>query len=360
MKGLALVMMVKNEEHVLERSIKSCLPFVESVVLVDTGSTDATKEVAKRVCGDTPLYIYDSEWKNFGHNRTEALKYAKIHCNWALVLDADDYVAGNMDSDLDPSVSAYKINIHDCGTIYNRTIIFNSKFQWKYTGYVHEVARCESGGYNPVYESLRMIRLVEGSRSKDGEKIKYFKDAILLKEELDSGHCVDISRTTFYIAQSYKDCGLADEAVKYFKIQEAMEDSWPEERYMSCLNIIRLVSSFDDKMKYAWKAQGHSKRREVPYEIMKYCREHNHCNEQVYVLGKAYYSIVMNPTSMLRVEPNAYGWQYEDELCIHAYYVGEYENSIAFGNKALLGCPPEHVSRIKANIQFSKNRLNIA
>jgi glycosyltransferase involved in cell wall biosynthesis len=42
---VGLVMIVKNEEAVLERALRSALPFISTYVIVDTGSTDSTKDI---------------------------------------------------------------------------------------------------------------------------------------------------------------------------------------------------------------------------------------------------------------------------------------------------------------------------
>jgi glycosyltransferase involved in cell wall biosynthesis len=41
-------MIVKNVEKIIENCLKSTLPFVHEVIIVDTGSTDSTKAVIKR------------------------------------------------------------------------------------------------------------------------------------------------------------------------------------------------------------------------------------------------------------------------------------------------------------------------
>jgi len=78
-------MIVKNEEQHLATCLESIKDLVDEIVIVDTGSTDKTIEIAKRYTDK----IYNFTWCNdFGAARNEALK----HCtgDWILRLDADE------------------------------------------------------------------------------------------------------------------------------------------------------------------------------------------------------------------------------------------------------------------------------
>lgn len=87
MKKISLTMIVKNEERCLERCLKSVAPHVDEMIVVDTGSTDNTKGIAK-ACG---AKVYDYVWENdFAKARNYAL--SKASGDWHLVLDADEYI----------------------------------------------------------------------------------------------------------------------------------------------------------------------------------------------------------------------------------------------------------------------------
>lgn len=86
-KLITVCMIVKNEEFSLGKCLDSIKPFVEEIVIVDTGSTDRTIEIAQRY---TDL-IYHFDWINdFSAARNESLKYATG--KWILILDADDHM----------------------------------------------------------------------------------------------------------------------------------------------------------------------------------------------------------------------------------------------------------------------------
>jgi glycosyltransferase involved in cell wall biosynthesis len=82
---LTLSMIVKNEEKHLRECIESALPIVDEIIIVDTGSTDKTKEIAKSFGAK----IFDYQWNNnFADARNEALKHSTGE--WILYLDADE------------------------------------------------------------------------------------------------------------------------------------------------------------------------------------------------------------------------------------------------------------------------------
>lgn len=86
-KLLSLCMIVRNEEKVLARCLDSVQGFVDEIVVVDTGSTDATKEIAARYTDK----IFDFTWINdFAVAKNEAI--VRATSKWILVLDADEYL----------------------------------------------------------------------------------------------------------------------------------------------------------------------------------------------------------------------------------------------------------------------------
>lgn len=85
MTKISLCMIVKNEEASLPRCLGSVKNVVDEMVVLDTGSTDRTVEVAQ----DFGAKVYHFEWCNdFAAARNEALKY--VQGEWVLVLDADE------------------------------------------------------------------------------------------------------------------------------------------------------------------------------------------------------------------------------------------------------------------------------
>ena len=85
MKTLSLCMITKNEENNLSRCLDCIKEFVDEIIIVDTGSTDKTVEIAKSY----GAHIYHYDWNNdFSKARNVSLQ--KATKDWILVLDADE------------------------------------------------------------------------------------------------------------------------------------------------------------------------------------------------------------------------------------------------------------------------------
>ena len=88
---VAAVYIVKDEEAVLEASLRAVAPFVNEVVVYDTGSSDGTRDVA-RACG---ALVVEGYWDDdFGAARNRAIAHARAE--WVLWVDADEVASGEV------------------------------------------------------------------------------------------------------------------------------------------------------------------------------------------------------------------------------------------------------------------------
>ncbi|MDJ0798525.1 MAG: glycosyltransferase [Calothrix sp. MO_167.B12] len=82
---LSLCMIVKNEAIALPKCLQSVKQIVDEIVVLDTGSTDKTPQIAEKYGAQ----VHHFQWSNdFSAARNEALKY--VTGDWVLVLDADE------------------------------------------------------------------------------------------------------------------------------------------------------------------------------------------------------------------------------------------------------------------------------
>nr|WP_325232947.1 glycosyltransferase family 2 protein [uncultured Oscillibacter sp.] len=147
MVSVSLCMIVKNEEDVLERCLKSAADLADEIIIVDTGSTDRTKEIAARF---TPRII-DFLWRDdFAAARNESFAHASMdYCLW---LDADDVLLEEdraaflaLKESLDPAVSVvmapYHTGFDEGGHVtfsYYRERLIKNRAGMRWAGAVHE------------------------------------------------------------------------------------------------------------------------------------------------------------------------------------------------------------------------------
>jgi FkbM family methyltransferase len=86
--ALSLCMIVKDEEDCLAKCLMSAIPVVDEIIIVDTGSTDRTKAIAKTF----GARVYDFEWTD-DFSEARNLSLSKATGNWILVLDADEVIS---------------------------------------------------------------------------------------------------------------------------------------------------------------------------------------------------------------------------------------------------------------------------
>jgi len=87
MPNLALVMIVRDEAHSLERCLKSAKPFVDKMIVLDTGSKDETVRIAES-CG---AIVSTFRWiDDFSAARNAALDLSDAE--WNLILDGDEWI----------------------------------------------------------------------------------------------------------------------------------------------------------------------------------------------------------------------------------------------------------------------------
>jgi len=85
---LSCCMIVRNEERHLRRCLQNVSPYVDEIVIVDTGSQDKTVEIAKEFTEK----IYFHPWENdFSKHRNQSISYATG--DWILQIDADEELA---------------------------------------------------------------------------------------------------------------------------------------------------------------------------------------------------------------------------------------------------------------------------
>lgn len=138
---ISVCMIVKNEERCLDDCLQSVASYADEIVIVDTGSSDNTIEIAKTY----NARVYQVEWKqDFGWARNQSLQYATG--DWILVLDADECVMG-WDENIKEILQHTKFHAMSCEMIQKKegeetrhhvTRLFRNHIGIRYQGKIHE------------------------------------------------------------------------------------------------------------------------------------------------------------------------------------------------------------------------------
>ena len=100
MSQLSVIIISHNEAANIEACLKS-VSFANEIVLLDSGSTDGTPELARRL--GAVVHI-SSDWPGFGPQKNRALQLAT--CPWVLSLDADERVSPELAQQIQRVVAA--------------------------------------------------------------------------------------------------------------------------------------------------------------------------------------------------------------------------------------------------------------
>lgn len=229
MSTVCLTMIVKNEAHVLAKAIASALPFVDTSVIVDTGSTDATAFIADEMTSAKQGIVVSREWQGFADARTHALELARGRADYALVLDADETIQGGRPELTASAHAVWHVNPDSKFRTYR---YFRLADDWRYEREIHEYPVC--GGKIPddgvALEGVHIETTQDGARSRDPEKAR--KDAALI-ERLMVRSPGD-ANLLFFLAQSLRDAG-DDEAAAPRYLLRAKLPGPKEEIYVSLL-----------------------------------------------------------------------------------------------------------------------------
>ena len=333
---ICLNMIVRNEAHIVTEVLDAVAPYISTWVIVDTGSDDGTQDLIRTHMArlGIPGELHERPWRNFGHNRTEALTLAQGHADYIWVMDADDTIVGTPDfTRLDADI--YSLCYQAGPDVYWIPQLFRDGVRVRYEGVVHEYAICDDpcvrarldGDYH--IESRRL-----GARNLDPQKYAHDRDLLLAEVQR---HPRD-ARSVFYLAQSYY---LADDFAhaRIWYTRRAEMGGWAEEVYYSLYQVAVSMAQLDepwplvqDAFLRAWKFR--PTRAEPLYAIARRYREDGR-----YRLGHLFAEfaaqIPFPDEDTLFVRTDVYGWRCIDEQAVCASWTGKKPEAFALWRQLL-------------------------
>lgn len=358
---LCLNMIVKNEARVVQRCLDSVRPLIDRWVIVDTGSSDGTQDIVREHLRDLPGELHERPWRDFAYNRSEALALASGRADYTLIIDADDTLEITAKELPDVFVAdSYMIEIRDAGLIYQRMQLARSTLPWRYEGVLHEYLTCDNAGPPSLIPGIRMLRNHDGARRKD--PTTYLRDVAVLEAALKvETRPFLLARYRFYLAQSYRDIGELESALKNYAMRAEL-GFWEEEVFISLYAVAQIKEMLGYPQQetleaYLRAATALPTRAEALHGASRSCR-HGGRYEEGYQLARRGLEIPM-PAAGLFVEPSVYQTGLLDELAVNGYWCGrDWEcldaslKLLATGQLAAMDA-----RRVVANAQFASERL---
>lgn len=361
---ICLLMMVKNEEKRITVSFDSVKNFVDTFIILDTGSTDNTIPIIKEYCDKNKinLHLKEEPFVNFEVSRNVSLDFAdevidKNNPKYILLLDCNDELKNG--ETLYKFVSEYKGLCHgfhlkqnwwngnNSDTYYNMRFV-KSHNQWRYKGVVHEYLMCPSLEKSKN-DAKDIVLKIEGpilfqDRTKDDDKSmkRFTRDKELLYSEYIKNPLEP--RTLFYLAQTCGCLGHIQEAYKYYTLR-IKQEGFIEEIYHSYYRLGELSKilkhPWEETLNWFLKAFSHSQRVEPLLKIGEYYQKYNHKGEEKPDFLTAYMYIhmacklIFPYNQILFIDRRAYDYTRWNLLGIIAYYVGRYKEGKEACLKAL-------------------------
>ena len=189
---ISVCIITNNEQENIERCLKSLMPYEMEIIVVDTGSTDNTKDIVQRYTDK----VFDFEWcDDFAAAKNFAI--SKTSNDYIIMLDSDEYIDKFEESELirtigNNSDKAGRIQIKN---VFKKTDpckesrewvsrIFNKK-SYHYEGRIHEqIVRYDGKEYDTFQAPVTIIHTGYDLTEKE-KKAKAKRNISLLEKELD-------------------------------------------------------------------------------------------------------------------------------------------------------------------------------
>ena len=370
MTTIGLSMIVKNESHVIEDCLNSVKSLVDYVLIEDTGSDDNTPDIIRNwlAKNNIPGEVVFEPWRDFGYNRSHALTLmrAKSNIDYVFVIDADDKLIPSVNFDAQTIKNKlvhdhYQVTLIEGGIVYQRGQLFRNRLEFFYRGVLHEYLQGPDGVEGGHLDDFTISSTRNGARNKD--PLKYQKDAAILEQALEQESDSHMqSRYTFYIANSYRDAGMSQQALEWYLKREHM-GWWNEEIYISLLLSARIQDELGHDVKDiidTCERAGRTvpTRLEALHHICRILRTRNMW-AQGWELGKRALNMSKTAPQGLFVENWIFDIGMWDELSILAYWTGHFKESFDLCqhllNHPLL--PQDMIERVTGNLNAAIAQL---
>lgn len=332
---ISLCMIVKNEEKVIARCLESVEDIADEIVIVDTGSTDRTKEI----CSKYTNKIFDFQWiDDFSAARN--FSYSKANMEYIMWMDADDVILKedlakfkelkiSLDSSVDTVMMKYNVGFDSEGNTtfsYYRERLSKRSKDYKWIEPVHE--HLEKDG-NIINADISITHKKEDIPTP-GRNLTIYEKLISSGAKLSP-------RSTFYYARELYYGQRYEKAAEYF--EKFLEDGlgWLEDNISACYHLSVCYAAKQDnsnRLKFLLKSFEYAApRAEICCELGSY-----YFDMEEYERAISWYKLAAGmeePTDNWGfIDHDFYGFFPNIQLCVCYDRIGDIEKAIKYNNKA--------------------------
>lgn len=341
MISLSVCMIVKNEEEVLKRCLNCVKQIADEIVIVDTGSTDNTVNIAREFTNK----VYNFKWC-YDFSKARNYSFSKATKDYIMWLDADDVILEEDICKINRLKEKLDVNLVDMimmkynmgednnkqmALSYYRERIFKRVYGYKWVSPIHEVIVPE-GKY--IFEDIaithKKIKPADAKRN-----ITIFEKMIKNGSKLDARQKFYYARELFYIKDYEK-------SLNEYKEFLADKEAWRENKISACMDIAKIYEIINDKQNqllYLFKSFEYDvPRAEVCCELGSYFLQNNMYKIAIYWYEEA-----------LKKEKNIQtgGFYFNDcysfiphiQLCICYDKLGDYKKASYYNELANIDKP---------------------
>ena len=354
MATISLCMIVKNEEEVLARCLSSAQAIVDEIIIIDTGSTDSTMEIARRFTDKVFCFTWIDDF-----SAARNASFSKATMDFCMWLDADDVLEekdrralAELKANLTCDVvmmkyhTAFDANGNPTFTYYRERLIRRKAgLQWQ--GAVHEAIV-------PMGKILYSNIAVCHRKLKPGDPLRNLR---IYQKELAAGKELE-PRDRFYYARELSYHERYAEAISVLLQLLENGEGWQENLIEACRLLAECYKKQGEQKK-AMEALLHSFTITSP-------RAEICCDLGDLLLGRGDYATAVFwyetalkcPRDDKRggfVLADRYGVYPALQLCVCCYRMGQTEKAAAW-NEAAATFDPKHPSVVQNRAFFSTKK----
>jgi len=241
---LSIAMIVKNEHNTLSRCLECAKQIADEIIIVDTGSTDDTKEIALKYTDK----IYDFKWVD-DFSKARNFAFSKATMEYIMWLDADDVILKEdisklktlkniLTKDIDMIMLKYNLNLDENGvpslSYYRERIVKRTK-NYKWISPIHEVIP-RSG--KVIFEDIAITHKKLCTSYSD-RNLKIF-------EKMKNGNYPFDARQTFYYARELMYAKRYEESLEEYNRFLNLPNAWIENKISASLDLYDIYHILGD------------------------------------------------------------------------------------------------------------------